>query len=316
RHNIHFTVLPSSVTYRTPPETAWPKTHGPQTAKVVGPKGESIWTDRYGRVKVKFHWDRLAKGDDTSSCWVRVSSAWAGQGFGGVQIPRVNDEVVVDFINGDPDRPLIIGRVYNEASMPPWALPAAATQMGFLSRSKDGNSDTANALRFEDKAGHEQIWIHAEKNMDTEVESCETHHVGVDRQKSIGRDEKVTIKRNRQADVGEHAVSNTGIQHVINVGEGETVLTMDKEGNALLEANTSIKLKVKENYILITPDAIQIQVNTGNIHAESELQALFKGNKLTTLGTGKDAELKANDTVSITGTNITDIKGAVVNINS
>jgi type VI secretion system secreted protein VgrG len=316
RHNIHFTVLPSSVTYRTPPETAWPKTHGPQTAKVVGPKGESIWTDRYGRVKVKFHWDRLAKGDDTSSCWVRVSSAWAGQGFGGVQIPRVNDEVVVDFINGDPDRPLIIGRVYNEASMPPWALPAAATQMGFLSRSKDGNSDTANALRFEDKAGHEQIWIHAEKNMDTEVESCETHHVGVDRQKSIGRDEKVTIKRNRQADVGEHAVSNTGIQHVINVGEGETVLTMDKDGNALLEANTSIKLKVKENYILITPDAIQIQVNTGNIHAESELQALFKGNKLTTLGTGKDAELKANDTVSITGTNITDIKGAVVNINS
>ncbi|NBB57647.1 type VI secretion system tip protein VgrG, partial [Pantoea vagans] len=137
------------------PETPWPKTHGPQTAKVVGPKGESIWTDRYGRVKVKFHWDRLAKGDDTSSCWVRVSSAWAGQGFGGVQIPRVNDEVVVDFINGDPDRPLIIGRVYNEASMPPWALPAAATQMGFLSRSKDGTADTANALRFEDKAGEE-----------------------------------------------------------------------------------------------------------------------------------------------------------------
>ncbi|WP_409522219.1 bacteriophage T4 gp5 trimerisation domain-containing protein, partial [Pantoea sp.] len=203
-----------------------------------------------------------------------------------------------------------------EASMPPWALPAAATQMGFLSRSKDGNSDTANALRFEDKAGHEQIWIHAEKNMDTEVESCETHHVGVDRQKTIGRDEKVTIKRNRQADVGEHAVSNTGIQHVINVGEGETVLTMDKEGNALLEANTSIKLKVKENYILITPDAIQIQVKTGSIHAESELQALFKGNELTTLGTGKNAELKANDKVSITGTNITDIKGAVVNINS
>lgn len=200
--------------------------------------------------------------------------------------------------------------------MPPWALPAAATQMGFLSRSKDGNSDTANALRFEDKAGHEQIWVHAEKNMDTEVENCETHHVGVDRQKSIGRDEKVTIKRNRQADVGEHAVSNIGIQHVINVGEGETVLTMDKEGNALLEANTSIKLKVKENYILITPDAIEIQVKTGSIHAESELEALFKGNELTTLGTGKNAELKANDEVSITGTNITDIKGAIVNINS
>nr|WP_276469388.1 type VI secretion system tip protein TssI/VgrG [Pantoea dispersa] len=316
RHNIAFTVLPSSVTYRAEPATAWPKTHGPQTAKVVGPAGESIWTDRYGRVKVKFHWDRLAKGDDTSSCWVRVSSAWAGQGYGSVQIPRVGDEVVVDFINGDPDRPIVTGRVYNDGNMPPWALPAAATQMGFYSRSKGGHRDTANALRFEDKAGHEQIWIHAEKNMDTEVESCETHHVGMDRHKTIGRDEKVSIKRNRQADVGEHALSNTGVQHVINVGEGETVLTMDKEGNALLEANTSIKLKVKENYLLITPDAIQIQVNTGNIHAESELQALFKGNELTTLGTGKDAELKANDTVSITGTNITDIKSAVVKINS
>uniref|UniRef100_UPI003BF79ED3 bacteriophage T4 gp5 trimerisation domain-containing protein n=1 Tax=Enterobacter agglomerans TaxID=549 RepID=UPI003BF79ED3 len=218
--------------------------------------------------------------------------------------------------NGDPDRPLIIGRVYNEASMPPWALPAAATQMGFLSRSKDGNSDTANALRFEDNAGHEQIWIHAEKNMDTEVESCEPHHVGVDRQKSIGRDEKVTIKRNRQADVGEHAVSNTGIQHVINVGEGETVLTMDKEGNALLEANTSIKLKVNDNYILISPDGIQIQVNAGNIQAESVETAMLTGKKMTMLGGGVNAQLKASDSVEISGTNITDIRSAVVKINS
>ncbi|MCU7036159.1 type VI secretion system tip protein VgrG, partial [Enterobacter hormaechei] len=133
-HRTDFSVIPASVSYRPAQSTAWPRTYGPQTAKVVGPQGESIWTDKYGRVKVKFHWDRLAKGDDTSSCWVRVSSAWAGQGYGGVQIPRVGDEVVVDFINGDPDRPIITGRVYNEASMPPWALPAAATQMGFMSR--------------------------------------------------------------------------------------------------------------------------------------------------------------------------------------
>ena len=118
-HRTDFTVIPASVSYRPAQSTAWPRTYGPQTAKVVGPQGESIWTDKYGRVKVKFHWDRLAKGDDTSSCWVRVSSAWAGQGYGGVQIPRVGDEVVVDFINGDPDRPIITGRVYNDASMPP-----------------------------------------------------------------------------------------------------------------------------------------------------------------------------------------------------
>jgi len=174
-HRTDFTVIPSSVVFRPAQATPWPRTYGPQTARVVGPQGESIWTDRYGRVKVKFHWDRLAKGDDTSSCWVRVSSAWAGQGYGGVQIPRVGDEVVVDFINGDPDRPIITGRVYNEASMPPWTLPAAATQMGFLSRSKDGAVDNANALRFEDKEGEEQVWLHAERNMDSEVENDEIH---------------------------------------------------------------------------------------------------------------------------------------------
>ncbi|ORM70494.1 type VI secretion system Vgr family protein [Pantoea rwandensis] len=210
-HNIAFTVLPAGVTYRAAPATRWPKTHGPQTAKVVGPKGESIWTDRYGRVKVKFHWDRLAKGDDTSSCWVRVSSAWAGQGFGGVQIPRVNDEVVVDFINGDPDRPLIIGRVYNEASMPPWALPAAATQMGFLSRSKDGNADTANALRFEDKAGEEQVWIQAERNMDTHVKNDETHSVMNNQTVAVGANHETRVQ-------GDHTIGTQGNSKTLTTG--------------------------------------------------------------------------------------------------
>ncbi|WP_431622760.1 type VI secretion system Vgr family protein, partial [Enterobacter hormaechei] len=185
------------VSYRPAQSTAWPRTYGPQTAKVVGPQGESIWTDKYGRVKVKFHWDRLAKGDDTSSCWVRVSSAWAGQGYGGVQIPRVGDEVVVDFINGDPDRPIITGRVYNEASMPPWALPAAATQMGFMSRTKDGSVDNANALRFEDKAGAEQVWIQAERNMDTSVKNDETHSVGGARSHYVKKNELHRVEANQ-----------------------------------------------------------------------------------------------------------------------
>ncbi|WP_315312765.1 type VI secretion system Vgr family protein [Pantoea vagans] len=241
RHNISFTVLPSSVTYRTPPETPWPKTHGPQTAKVVGPEGESIWTDRYGRVKVKFHWDRLAKGDDTSSCWVRVSSAWAGQGFGGVQIPRVNDEVVVDFINGDPDRPLIIGRVYNEASMPPWALPAAATQMGFLSRSKDGTADTANALRFEDKAGEEQVWLHAEKNMDTEVENNETHSVGSNRTKTIGGNETTEVKKNRTETVDQNETI-TVHQNRTETVDGNETITVHSNRTETVDQNEKVRI--------------------------------------------------------------------------
>ncbi|MFP9432668.1 type VI secretion system Vgr family protein, partial [Enterobacter sp. LM3] len=236
--------------------------------------------------------------------------------YGGVQIPRVGDEVVVDFINGDPDRPIITGRVYNEASMPPWALPAAATQMGFFSRSKDGHKDNANALRFEDKAGQEQIWIHAEKNMDTEIEHSETHDVGVDRKKTIGQDEHVMVKRNRHVNVGGNSTSNTGNQHKINVGKNQTVLTMDKEGNALLEATTSIKLKVNDNYILITPSTIEIIVSEGTLKAESITEASFKGTEMTKLGGGINAELKANDTINISGTNLTDVKGAVVKINS
>ncbi|PWC10135.1 type VI secretion system Vgr family protein, partial [Brenneria corticis] len=196
-HRIDFAVIPAAVPFRPAPATPWPRTYGPQTAKVVGPEGESIWTDKYGRVKVKFHWDRLAKGDDTSSCWVRVSSAWAGQGFGGVQIPRVGDEVVIDFINGDPDRPIITGRVYNEASMPPWALPAAATQMGFMSRSKDGSPDNANALRFEDKMGEEQLWIQAERNMDVSVKNDATRSIGSNHSHYVRKNERHRVEANQ-----------------------------------------------------------------------------------------------------------------------
>ncbi|EJS93147.1 Rhs element Vgr protein subfamily, putative [Pectobacterium wasabiae CFBP 3304] len=241
RHNIAFTVLPASVTFRAELTTAWPKTHGPQTAKVVGPQGESIWTDRYGRVKVKFHWDRLAKGDDTSSCWVRVSSAWAGQGFGGVQIPRVGDEVVVDFINGDPDRPLIIGRVYNEASMPPWSLPAAATQMGFMSRSKDGTADTANALRFEDKAGEEQVWLQAQKNMDTHVKNDETHSTDSNRTKTIGGNETTKVKKNRTETVDQNETL-TIHQNRTETVDGNETITVHSNRTETVDQNESVRI--------------------------------------------------------------------------
>ncbi|MBP2198266.1 type VI secretion system tip protein TssI/VgrG [Pantoea cypripedii] len=269
-HNIRFTVLPASITYRTPPRTAWPKTHGPQTAKVVGPKGESIWTDRYGRVKVKFHWDRLAKGDDTSSCWVRVSSAWAGQGFGGVQIPRVGDEVVVDFINGDPDRPLIIGRVYNEASMPPWALPAAATQMGFLSRTKDGTADTANALRFEDKAGEEQLWIQAQKNMDTNVKNDATHTVAKNHSHYVGVNELYRVETNR----------------VHGVKGGEELLTGKGKIDAAVEtyvlgSGTKLRLECGESAIELNANGqINIVGKGFNLFVQGDGNITTSGGKL------------------------------------
>ncbi|XWJ90216.1 type VI secretion system Vgr family protein [Phytobacter ursingii] len=270
-HRIDFTVIPSTVTYRPAQKTAWPRTYGPQTAKVVGPQGESIWTDRYGRVKVKFHWDRLAKGDDTSSCWVRVSSAWAGQGFGGVQIPRVGDEVVVDFINGDPDRPIITGRVYNEASMPPWALPAAATQMGFLSRSKDGSADTANALRFEDKAGEEQVWIQAERNMDTNVKNDETHTIEKNHTQFVGENETLRVVQDQNTGVKGSLTSLTGNNRddkVVNnftLAAGEMLRIECGQSAIELLKNGTVSI-IGNNFNFTAAESAQINTLSGDLH--------------------------------------------------
>ncbi len=261
-HRTDFTVIPSAVVYRPAQTTAWPRTYGPQTAKVVGPNGESIWTDKYGRVKVKFHWDRLAKGDDTSSCWVRVSSAWAGQGYGGVQIPRVGDEVVVDFINGDPDRPIITGRVYNDASMPPWALPAAATQMGFMSRTKDGSVDNANALRFEDKAGAEQVWIQAERNLDINVKNDESHSTEKNRTQFVGEDETLRVAKNQKSGIKGDVVCLTG-----NSRNDKVV------NNFILSAGNTLRLECGESAIELSKDgSVHIIGNNFNFTAKQNAQ--------------------------------------------
>ncbi|HBS5869539.1 TPA: type VI secretion system tip protein VgrG [Klebsiella aerogenes] len=265
-HQIHFRVIPSSVVYRPAQVTDWPRTYGPQTAKVVGPEGESIWTDRYGRIKVKFHWDRHAKGDDTSSCWVRVSSAWAGQGFGGVQIPRVGDEVVIDFINGDPDRPIVTGRVYNEASMPPWDLPGDATRMGFMTRSKDGNQDNASYLFFEDKLGEESVDLHSEKNMNVSVEGM---HNEVVHQQTIyshlnTRSTSVVGHDTQTFNAGQTiAITANGRNESIVDSETKSVTGYSSNsytGNVVTESGDTVSTLAASKIMYETPDVIFGQV--------------------------------------------------------
>ncbi|KUZ00875.1 MULTISPECIES: type VI secretion system tip protein VgrG [unclassified Burkholderia] len=222
-HQTMMLVQPSSLPYRSPRETPRPRTNGPQTATVVGPPGEEIWTDQYGRVKLQFRWDRYGQSNQDSSCWVRVSSPWAGGGFGGVQIPRVGDEVVVDFLNGDPDEPIVTGRVYNGEKMPPWGLPGSATQSGLLSRSSPGGTtDHANAFRFEDKKGAEQLWMHAERNFDAETEADHTLSVGNNHTHTVGNDETMQVKNNRQRSVGKNETVNIGQNRVAQIGVDET----------------------------------------------------------------------------------------------
>ena len=175
---IRIRAIPASTQFRKEATAPVPRTSGPQTARVVGPAGESIWTDKYGRIKVQFHWDRYGQKNERSSCWIRVSSPWAGGGFGGVQIPRVNEEVIVDFIGGQPDRPLVVGRVYNAENMPPVNLPEEATKSGFHTRSKDGSPDNANQVMFEDSPGNELLNMIAQKDMSTLVKNDSHHQVG------------------------------------------------------------------------------------------------------------------------------------------
>ncbi|VWB88387.1 type VI secretion system Vgr family protein [Burkholderia lata] len=222
-HQTMMLVQPSSLPYRSPRDTPRPRTNGPQTATVVGPPGEEIWTDQYGRVKLQFRWDRYGQSNQDSSCWVRVSSPWAGGGFGGVQIPRVGDEVVVDFLNGDPDEPIVTGRVFNGEKMPPWGLPGSATQSGLLSRSSPGGTtDHANAFRFEDKKGAEQLWMHAERNFDAETEADHTLSVGNNHTHTVGNDETMQVKNNRQRSVGQNETVNIGQNRVAQIGVDET----------------------------------------------------------------------------------------------
>jgi len=215
-----------SLQFRPARITPKPLTSGPQTAVVVGPKNEEIYTDDdgYGRVKVQFRWDREGKHDENSSCWIRVSNAWAGSNYGVIHIPRIGQEVIVDFIDGDPDYPIITGRVYNADEMPPWPLPAHKTRSGILTRSTlKGTPAHANMLRFEDRKNAEEIHVHAQRQLTTVVEANETRIVGGTRYVSIHRDHIEHVDGNIQLLIGKGKIDGGQYDVSIEKSMRETV---------------------------------------------------------------------------------------------
>lgn len=244
-YSTSFELHPTSEVYRPQRTLSKPHTKGPQSAIVTGPAGQEIWTDKYGRVKVQFGWDRYGKNDENSSCWVRVSYPWAGKGFGGIQIPRIGQEVLVDFKNGDPDLPIIVGRTYNQDTMPPWGLPGAATQSGFYSHTIGGGPTNANALRFEDKTGGEEIWLHAEKDQRIEVNNNESHWVGNNRLKVIDKTETAIIGEERSLTV---QMDDTSL-----AGQNKTIQAVQ---NLRLAAGDSIILSCGNTILQMTSDGI------------------------------------------------------------
>jgi type VI secretion system secreted protein VgrG len=226
-----FTCIPFSSVFRPPRVTPKPIVQGPQTAVVVGKAGEEMWVDKYGRVKVQFHWDREGKWDENSSCWVRVAQNWAGKRWGAMFIPRIGQEVIVDFLEGDPDRPIITGRVYNAEEMPPYELPKEQTKSTIKSNSSKGGGGF-NEVRFDDAKGKEQIFIHAQRDMDVRIEN--------DQREWIGKDQHLIVKGTRNEDVTQDFYLKSGMKIVI-------------------EAGAELTIKSAGGFIKIDPSGITIQ---------------------------------------------------------
>lgn len=237
-YKIVLGVAPTALPYRPPRITARPIMRGPQTATVVGPSGEEIFTDKYARVKVQFHWDRLGKKNENSSCFVRVSQTWAGSGWGFIQIPRIGQEVIVDFLEGDPDLPIITGRVYNASQMPPYGLPGNATQSGWKSNSSKGGGGY-NELMFEDKAGSELVNFQAQKDHNLLIKHDRTKLVQHDQSDRIDHDAKHSVGHNLDEDVGNNKTVKVGVDQTTDIGSNDTE-TVGKNRSLTVMANETI----------------------------------------------------------------------------
>ncbi|MFL9871321.1 type VI secretion system Vgr family protein [Paraburkholderia megapolitana] len=281
-YSSSFVCIRKKIPFRPTLAAPRPMIAGPQTAIVVGPKGEEIYTDAMGRVKLQFHWDRLGQRDQRSSCWIRVGQPWASGGFGAIQIPRVGDEVIVSFLDGNPDRPIVISSVFNSQNMPPWKLPDNATQSGMLSRSMKGGSGNANAIRFEDKQGEEELWLQAERDMRTEVENDEMHVVTHDHRWAVGNDHTLNIKHDH--------VSNTGNDQTVCVGNGFSVTVGGlpagdappppiPAGNYLLNVTEQVVIQCGKSSITMTKDGV-IRLEGVQIVEHASEYFLMQGKKI------------------------------------
>ncbi|GJD50494.1 Actin cross-linking toxin VgrG1 [Methylobacterium crusticola] len=285
RYRNTFTALPAATPFRPPPVTRRPLISGPQTATVVGPSGEEIYCDKYGRIRVQFPWDRLGKNDENSSCWIRVGQWIAGATWGSQFVPRVGMEVIVVFLEGDPDRPLVVGTVYNGQNMPPYVLPDNKTQSGIKTRSSSqGSASTFNELRFEDKKGSELVYMHAQKDFTREVVNDDTLTVQHDQTLTIKNDrtetvqegnEKVTVsKGNRSLTVsaGNDTTEVTSGNYTVKLGSGNA-LHQCEAGSITLEAAQSITLKVGENTIVVNQTGITLTAIQITLKADAKIQA-------------------------------------------
>ncbi len=299
------TCIPKTYEFRTPRLTPKPVVQGPQTAVIVGPSGEEIYTDKYGRVKVQFYWDRQGKNDENSSCWIRVSQNWAGKNWGIIFHPRMGQEVIVEFLEGDPDRPIITGRVYNADMMPPYTLPANQTQSTIKTRSsKGGTTDNFNEIRFEDKKGSEQLYFHAEKDQTIEVEHDESHSVGHDRTKSVGHDETTEVKHDRTETVDNNETITIQGNRTETVGKDESI-SISGNRSETVEKDETININGTRTETVSKDETVTISKGRTVSITEGETISVGKDRATSvsggdTLSVGKALAITATDSITIT----------------
>ncbi len=268
--------IPAKVSFRPARDTKRPNISGVQTATVVGPPKEEIFCDEHGRVKVQFHWDREGKKDDKSSCWIRVSQPWGGTAFGGIFLPRVGQEVLIQFIEGDPDRPIIIGRVYNGENPLPYPLPAHKTISTLRTASSPGGQGS-NELRFEDAAGTEEIFLHGQLDMATVIERDRTQRFGRDTTDTVGRDRTRHVVRNETVRIGAAFNANVGGNETLSVGGNQVKSVGQNQQEQIGKSRTT---HIKEH------DSLNIG-GTQQITVGGDLSLQVKGNQTLKVQAGK-----------------------------
>jgi len=325
-HN-NFTCIPAGLPFRPQRLTPKPVVQGTQTAVVVGPAGEEIFTDKYGRVKVQFHWDRQGKNDANSSCWIRVSQPWAGIGWGGISIPRIGQEVIVDFLEGDPDRPIIVGRVYNAQAMPPYTLPAGMVVSGLKSNTHKGSG--YNEFSMDDTAGQEKITVHGQYDMNTTIEHDDTQTIHNNRTIIVDGTHTETIKKDTTITITEgnlvhKVVKGTAEFYVLkSVTENydATQTTTVKQAIKIESTDATIEVLAAEQITLHTGQSTMVMKKDGSIRIDG-VKIEIIGTEQVKIAVGSQMVICSPQEVSSSGANITasavgthNISGALVKIN-
>ncbi len=285
-----FEVIPSTVQFRPPRVTRRPRILGAQTAIVVGPASEEIYVDQYGRVKVQFHWDRLGKKDDKSSCWVRVAQTWAGEAWGSMFIPRINQEVVVTFLDGNPDCPLIVGSVYHGTNVTPYSLPGDKTRSTIKSNSTPGGGGS-NELRFEDKKGSEEVFIHAQKDWTIGVEN--------DKNQKVGHDETLTVAHDRTKEVQNDQTATVDHDDALTVKNDQTI-TVQHDQSVTVQNNRSMTVQADHTEAVTGKQTMTVGKAQSLTVSDKQEISVSKTRSLT-VGDDVTESFGAKLTVSVTG---------------